>query len=256
MDSFHTLREFENFYDAMLSAQEKSDKAFAWFSGIPHPLFNAVMHLCCTHDVDNLVDSLIQKAPYASPLSFWLHSHNCAKNLKELLKERGFESTIVCPLMSCLTKKEPGSKSSVDIQQAHMGTFYDILATAFHFDPNVRKAFEVFFERIQAENYLIYASGKPVGTGTLFPNGKTGGIFNVSILPSHQRQGLGKAMIQFLKQRAHALLIDKLILLSSPLAENLWLQLGFKRELLTEIFARESKKPCELPEAAKFMSQL
>lgn len=235
MDKFKILQEFENFYETMQPAQEKNEHYFIWFSGIPHPLFNAIMHLSCDENVNETVDSIIHAAPYNTPISFWLHSQNQTENLKEIITKKGFHPIIVCPLMSWSTQSI--DMPPCDIQPANMEIFHDILAATFHFDKAIKEGYAHLLERANAENYLLYLDGKPIGTGTLFFNGKVGAVFNIAILPDYQKNGYGKILMQFLMQKAYALNAEKLILLSSPDAEKLYLKLGFKKELDIEIYA-------------------
>src|SRR5476649_639283 len=46
-----TLKHLENCYDAMHPAAEKSEQSFAWFSDIPHPLFNEIGRASCRERV-------------------------------------------------------------------------------------------------------------------------------------------------------------------------------------------------------------
>lgn len=236
MTKFTILQEFENFYEAMMPAQKNSKQSFAWFSGIPHPLFNAVMHLRVNHDLENVVEALISEAPRNTPLSFWIHNQNKSSGLVEVLKGKGFQSILTCPLMTW--NVEPTCLPKNEIKIGNLEIFHNLLATIFHLDEVVKKGFAKLLENVEAENYLIYHDRQPAGIGTLVSNGKIGGIFNIGTLPEFQRKGCGRAMMQFLMKRASILGIEKLILLSSPLAEKLYLELGFTKCFDVEIYAR------------------
>lgn len=238
MTKLNTLQEFENFYETMMPAKEKSKESFAWFSGIPHPLFNTVMHLTIKHNLGDKVEALISEAPKGIPLSFWVHSQNESSGLVEVLKEKGFQSIATCPLMTWNVKPMNLPKCTIEI--ADLEIFHHILATTFQFDEAVKEGFAKLLENAEAENYLIYHEGQPVGTGTLIPNGKTGGIFNIATLPKYQKKGFGQSMMQFLMVRASTLGLEKLILLSSPLAEKLYSDLAFTKCFDIEIYARLS----------------
>lgn len=236
MSSFETLQELENFYDMLHPAQEKNKERFVWFSGIPHPLFNAIMHFSCDEqEAKEVFDTLIREAP-PLPLSFWHHSLNRSAKMTDILKETGFQPAIVCPLMSWRTQSI--SLSSSDIRPATMNVFHDILGKAFHFDQAVKEGFASLMNKISAENYLIYRNDQPIGTGTLMSKGKVGGIFNLAILPDHQKNGYGRSLMQFLMKRSGDLGLEKLVLLSSPIAEKLYSSLGFTKELDIELYVR------------------
>lgn len=230
------LKTFENCYDAMIPAQEKSEEAFAWFSGVRYPILNAVMHLLCQGEVADKVDSLLAKAPSDLPLSFWLHPYNQAEGLIDILKERGFQYAITCPIMSW--KVEPISSPSFDIRPADMEIFHRIFAIASEIDDSIKEEFANMMKKFDLENYLVYLDGKPVCTATFFVNGKTGAIFNMATLPEYQKKGCASAMTQFLMHRAYALGLKEVVLLSSPPAEKIYSRLGFQKAFDIEIYAR------------------
>ena len=181
------------------------------------------------------VDNLIEQVPNHNRISFWLHAQNKAENLEEILKERNFQRVITCSLMSC-TPQHFTIKNHM-ILPANTDVFHDILAKVFHFDEVVANSFMNLLQNVPCENYLIYLDHKPVGAGTIMPNKKVGGIFNVSILPEFQRKGLGRTMVQFLMNRAYKLGHENLVLLSSPESKNLYTQLNFKNCFDIEIYA-------------------
>lgn len=228
------IHHFESCYDAMIPALEKSDRAFIWISGFPHPFFNSIMHLSCNGNIGIEIDALMEQIPSGVPFSFWVHPHNRAEGLTEILLERNFVSGIVCPLMSWPVK--PVAHPQFKVCLADMEMFHKISAITNEFDETLKKAFKELIGNIDGENYLIYCEEKPVGTGILFPNGKIGGIFNICILPEYQKKGYGTAMMLFLMNRAYELGLKHLILLSSPAAIKLYSDLGFKKEFDVEIF--------------------
>jgi len=235
MDPFETLKHLESCYHAMAPAVERSEEAFVWLSDIPHPLFNAVMHLS-TPDVTERVERLLKNIPTENPISFWVHSQNKADGLEVTLKHHGFGPVLTCSVMGCSVK--PTTKRDFDIRPADKEPFYQIIASVFHFDEQTLNKYANLMENIDAENYLIYLDGKPVCTGTLFPNGETGGIFNISTLPEYERRGCGQAMMRHLMDRADRLQLKRLALLSSQVGEKLYISLGFKKAFDLEIYAR------------------
>jgi len=236
MTAFEVLQEFEHFYNALKPAQENTPKCFAWFSGIPHPLFNAVMHLKSDKNLVARVDALISQAPTGVPLSFWVHSQNASTTLTKVLSEKGFRPLIVCPLMTWSVR--PIALPSSVIKPAHLEIFNHILATVYHFDEVVKEGFSTLIDNRKAEHYLIHLDDRPVGTGTIITNGETAGVFNMATLPEYQKRGCGRTMTQFLMKRAFDLGLKKLVLLSSPIAENLYSDLGFTKCFDIAIYAR------------------
>jgi hypothetical protein len=233
MQKLEVLKQFEGCYEVAKPAEEKSHQAFVWFSNIPDPFFNAVMHLTCDN-VSEKVDALIQKVPQGNPLSFWVHPQNRAEGLVEILKERGFQSLITCPLMAWKVQTDISSEG--DIRPADMEIFYQIMSSVYQFNQDVKVAFEKFMENVDCENYLIYEEGKPVGTVTFLVNGSVAGIFNDATLP--ERREAHRKMMQFLMQRAQDLHLKQVIVLSSPEAEQLYTNLGFRKAFDIEVYAR------------------
>lgn len=237
MNPFETLKNFENCYDAIYPAVEKNEEAFVWFSDIPHPLFNAVMHLSCK-DVESKIDALIEKVPVGNPISFWVHPENRAEGMVEILKEKGFAHIITCPLM--VWSVQPIAPSAWDIRSAkeEMGIFNQITNRVYQFDEITEKRYANILETLDSENYLLFVDDEPVATGLLFPTGNIGGIFNIAVLPEHQKKGYARTMMGFLMQRANELHLTQLVLLSAPETEKLYRDLGFVKVFDVEIYAR------------------
>ncbi len=237
MSQFEILTHLEHCYHAMFPATENSEQAFAWFVDIPSPLFNSVMHLKSKNVIEK-VDTLIQKVPLGNPISFWIHPENRADALVDILTERGFSPIIKCPLMDW--QVQAVEKSSHDIRSAHedMAIFNQITSAVFHFDKLMKEKYGAILERLNSENYLIFSEGIPIGTGILFPHKEIGCVLNVTVLPEHQRKGYGRAMMHFLMNRAHQIHLKKLVLLSSPSAEEFYLDLGFAKTFDIDIYAR------------------
>ncbi len=233
MQPFEILRKFESFYNFIEPAIENTDEAFICYSGIPHPLFNVIMHLSC-EKVEEKVDAIIENTPPEKPISFWVHPQNRAKGLTTVLIERGYSCCITCPLMAWQVM--PMQKSSADIRQADMVVYNDIMAKVYQFEGAVREGFEKLMDRLKCENYVIYENNEPVGTGTLLVVGSAGGIFNDATLPERREASL--EMMQFLMRRSSELGLKELIVMSSPEAQGIYGDLGFKNLFDIEVYAR------------------
>lgn len=238
MQSFEILEQLENCYDAMYPAQEKSDQACVWLTDIPHPFFNVVMHLS-SQDVINKVDTLLGMASQEHPLSFWVHSGNRAPNLKEILQERHFIPLIKCPLM--FWSVQSISSTSCDIRPVHGGNidaFMEITKRVLEIDGVVKEAYAKFIGQSSIEKYLLYVDENPIATGILVPHKNVGSIFNIAVLPAYQKKGYGRAIMQFLMNRAYSSGLYQLVLLSSPLAEQFYLDLGFEKAFDIDVYGK------------------
>lgn len=235
MTDFKALQILERCYEIMKPAQANGPDSFVWFSGIPHPLFNAVMHV---RSRECNINNLIAQAPEGIPIAFWIHNQNTYPDLKIALQKRGFQHIMTCPLMEWSVKPVASSSHSrYTIKATNEAVFHTILADTFHLSNEVKERYAKILEGRGIENYLIYYDGQPVGTGTLILDKKTGGIFNISTLPDYQKKGCGRAMMEFLMNRAAHLSLETLVLFSSPVAEKLYTNLGFQKCFDIEIFA-------------------
>lgn len=231
MTPLDLLRKFEDIYQAMFPATINENDAFIWLSGIPHPLFNAVMHCKDKHFLQCLKQIEVQ-----TPLSFWDHSENDS-TIIETVKEKGFNFAAHCSLVSWDVKNFKSIKKGI-ISPAKMDDFKDIMKAVFHMNSSILNQLIILMKNTDAENYLIYEKDKPIGTGTLIPFGKVGGVFNIAVLPEFQKKGYGTAIIEFLKQRAIELNIEKIILLTSSDGEKLYRKVGFKKALDVKIYVK------------------
>ena len=106
VDKRSVFLEFQNFYDAIHPAQEKSKDTYAWFSSIPNAFLNVVLHLSCDA-VSEKVDALIQNNIQGNPMSFWIHPENHAEGLVDILKKRNFSLLVTCPAMTWSVQSVP-----------------------------------------------------------------------------------------------------------------------------------------------------
>lgn len=232
--SFEILLLYEIFFSAMLSPIENSEEAYVSFSYIKNPFLNCVIHLKAAEKVEEL-NSLL---PEEMPRSFWVHEH-CSPELKERLLERQFQSVGILPLMTWDVR--PVEPPDLRIEKANIATFTDVLATAFHLDQEAKEGFiRILGKTDKIENYLLYLDEKPIGTVSFILDlkNRTGGVFNLVVLPEFQKRGYGHALMHYLMHRAHLLGLEKLILMSSPEAIKLYEKLGFVNCLDIELLVR------------------
>ncbi len=128
----------------------------------------------------------------------------------------------------------------LEVREADLEIFHDILGSCLHYNEEVKQASLNLLRGKNGEHYLIYLDGKPVGTGTLFVDNGMGMVAHVATLPEYQKQGVGRAMMQYLMNRASEHGLKKLILYSSHVAEKLYRNLGFQKIGEAEIYIREN----------------
>lgn len=225
--------EFQNFYEAIHPAQAKNANVYAWFSHIPHPFLNVVIHLSCD-DVPGTVDALLQKNRMHNPMTFWIHPENHADGLVDVLKNRNFSLLVTCPAMTWNVQSVPLYEA--DIRSANKEILYEIVSTVYQHNEAVKKECPKLLDELDCENYIFYINDKPMSTASLFVHGSVGEIFNDATLP--EWGVASKEMMQFLMHRAYELNLERLIVLSYPEAEELYNQLGFETLFNVEVYSR------------------
>ena len=123
---------FTNFYEAIHPAEENSRDAYVWFSSIPHPFLNVVIHLSAK-DVEAKVDQILQKNVRNNPMTFWLHPENDVMGLEDALRERNFKLLVACPAMTWEVHAVPAYETDIrNVEHIdERATFYDIVSTAY-----------------------------------------------------------------------------------------------------------------------------
>jgi GNAT superfamily N-acetyltransferase len=222
------IKSLENCYQIMTPAYKDDAKVFAWFTEIPHPLFNIITRFSYKNNIAEKISELMDKAPANTALSFW--NHPFKQKMKSTLTNLGFQ-----PMGSFAAMRWPVSQTQVtpmEIYPAYMDMriFQQIIAILFDLDEDVVAGWIRLLQNGEQESYLVCLHGNPIGTGTLFMTNGTGVIFNIATLPQFQKQGAGRAMMLYLMHRANVLGLKELVLQSSPMAEKLYTNLGFKKE--------------------------
>jgi hypothetical protein len=225
MKSTETLRHLKECYELFHPADENTDEAFIWFSKIPHPFFNAVMHLGPEGNFQAKIDQIIQKVPLDLPYSIWVLSDPKYAKISSYLEEKHFSPALTCSLMRWSVESIP--LPDADIRIADPASFHTILAAVYHFDEAVKKGFSDLLEKGRCENILLYVGGKPVSTGSLILCGYYGAIFNEAALSGYEDKS--PALIQHIMQRAYTLRMQQLVVLSAPEYEKIYLDLGFEK---------------------------
>jgi ribosomal protein S18 acetylase RimI-like enzyme len=199
--------------------------------------FNCILRFSYANDIEAHLDSLIGKAPSNVPIAFWMDQKDSTPELIQALKNRNFVSAGFYPAMSWdVTSVEA---PELEVQPADIELFHEILATCLHYNEGVKQGSLNLLRDKGGEHFIVYLEGKPVGTGTLFAKGEIGAVFHVATLPEYQKRGVGRAMMQFIMNKASEKGLKKLVLHSSHVAEKLYHSLGFQKIDDVEIYYRE-----------------
>jgi ribosomal protein S18 acetylase RimI-like enzyme len=219
--------------------QEDSPKAFAWFYPVAHPRFNAILHFSHSENVEGHLDALIGRALPLAPIAFWVDPENSDSKVIEALKTRGFISSGCYPAMSW--DVQPIDLPKLEVRKADLDLFHDILGICLHYNEEVKQGSLNLLREKDGEHYIIYLDEKPVGTGTLFVKNGMGMVAHIATLPDYQKRGIGRAMMQYIMNKASERGLKKLILYSSHVAEKLYQNLGFQKVGEAEIYIRENR---------------
>lgn len=223
------LTPVEHYFSTMGPPTIDSEREYVWFSGLNHPIYNSVIRFSQEN-----IDEILSKAPKGVPISFWV----ATSQPTESLRDRGFEKLASCPTMTWDVK--PIELPEAKIERVHQdGEFYRILLSVNELKEPLSGEVKKLLMRTPVEDYLIYNNDLPVGTATLFVDGKIGVIFNVAILAEYQKKGYGSAIMKFVMHRAHELGLQTLILNSSQVALNMYTRLGFEQKSDLHIYARK-----------------
>jgi N-acetylglutamate synthase-like GNAT family acetyltransferase len=230
----------EHYFSFMMAPTIDSERTYAWFSGLNHPIYNSVIRFS-----EGDIDALISTAPKGAPISFWITPSPESEGLVKSLKERGFEKLVSCPSMSWEVKQIELPKAKIEqVNQETRKEFYRILFSVNQFNEQLSGEAEKLLMRTPVEDYLIYSKDLPVGTATLFVDGQIGVIFNVTVLPEYQKSGYGSAVMQYAMHRAHELGLKTLILNSSQAAIKMYTTLGFEQKSDLEMYTRKTSACC------------
>ena len=238
MKSTETLRQLEKCYEAFHPADENTVDAFIWFSKIPHPFLNAVMHLHPDGNFEEKIDQIIQRAPDDLPYSIWVLSGTKYAKVAAYLEQKQFSPAMTCSLMQWSVEGALPKKS--DIRLADPDIFSSIVANFYQFNDVVKRGFTELLGRARCENFLLYIDDRPVSTGTLIPCGYYGGIFNDAFLPGFEKQA--STLIQHLMQRAYELRLQQLVVLSAPEYVQIYQDLGFEKTGEVQLYLPALKK--------------
>ena len=131
-----------------------------------------------------------------------------------------------------------GSLRIRPVEGEELGLYARTMAEGFGVPHEV---FAMFAEPALAktENFTFYlaeADGVPVGTGMSAVTDNLVGVFNISVLPQHRRQGHGQAITAEIIRAGQEAEATTAYLYSSPMGEPVYASLGFHTEEILTAF--------------------
>ncbi|GIE00289.1 hypothetical protein Adu01nite_16390 [Paractinoplanes durhamensis] len=121
---------------------------------------------------------------------------------------------------------------------AESGTYTAILAEAFEAPVAVFGSMMAggVLDHAAFSGYLAIESGRPVGTALGMRAGDVIGVFNVGVVPSHRRRGLGRALTERILADAFAGGADAAYLHTSAMGRPLYASMGFRHVETRTVF--------------------
>lgn len=177
-------------------------------------------------------------APYLErglPFMWWTTPNTHADELAPVLAEAGMICQDNPGMFADLGQvPDPRTPDGVEIRSAAGDGLTDYLSVLhrgfgipLEFEPEMRGAFEgMAAERLV--NLTAYADDEPVGCGTLWIDGETGGIYNIATLESARGRGIGYAVTASLMAAARERGCTRAILHASEMGRPVYDRLGFE----------------------------
>lgn len=168
-------------------------------------------------------------------------------NLQDLLKDYGFTYQDDWKSMAIDLKSTPESfdipegmeiKEVLNLDELKIWT--DVLVESFEF-PKIAVSYKKYFinsgtQNLNFQYYLGILNGKPVASAVLFKGEEAAGIFYIGTIPKRRREGIAKAMVYHLLNKAKNEGYNISILNASEMGYPLYKKIGFKKYYTTNIY--------------------
>jgi GNAT superfamily N-acetyltransferase len=215
-----------------------------WFeTPIPILPYNTVLKFQVEQqDADRRIDSLVRGYVDRKVAPLWIvHPTSVPTNLTERLQMYGFQELELAPCMARGLEHLPEMlpvPQGVEIREALEETdlieLYGLAAWRWgvpeEYRPQLRKMIEKFEIGERGSNtrfWLAWKDGLPISKIGLFNGSGSAGIYGVATKPEARGLGLASILMVTAMQAAKDMGHKLVVLDSSPLAENLYLRLGF-----------------------------
>ena len=210
-------------------------------TGVPSPLFNPVLRASVADaDVPALVDEAREwYRQRRLPWSWYVGPASGPGRIAWELERRGFAKVTEPPGMAAtlagVDALAPGAYVTVERvgDPAMVDDWFGVFAPAFELSRAAASAFRDLIlagglgDDAPMRNYLAYADGEPVATGSLVPAAGVGGIYNIATRASRRGRGIGRAITLSLMREAAALGYEVAILWSTAAGLPVYRRLGF-----------------------------
>jgi GNAT superfamily N-acetyltransferase len=178
-----------------------------------------------------------------APASFWLGPGTRPPDLDARLRARGLRCVKHVPAMAAALDRSGRRDAARGLPAGLEVEIDDALAAFGECEHPFLGRMTTPLRRRQLEVYRLLArlnpgavrhlvarvDGRPVGVGTLFAGSGVAGIYDLGVLESFRRRGVGTALTAALLGRAREAGFHAAVLLASGMGEGVYRRLGFER---------------------------
>ena len=214
-----------------------------WFeTPIPIMPYNTVLRFQVEDDVDQRIDSLINRYADRSVTQLWIvHPSSLPNDLSERLAQRCLQEIEIAPCMAHSLENLPeapplpeGVEIREAIEESDLIELYGLAAWRWgvpeEYRPQLRKMIEQFEIGERGSNtrmWLAWKGGVPISKIGLYNGSGSAGIYGVATKPEARGLGIANILMNVAMKAARDMGQKLAVLDSSPLAEKLYQRLGF-----------------------------
>jgi GNAT superfamily N-acetyltransferase len=204
---------------------------------VPHPLFNSVCGATFSEDAVE-ERALAVVAAYVErglPFLWWATPSGHAESLRPVLTGAGMIVEDVPGMWrACDDTLDPRlhERLSVDVAEsrAELLTSIEVMTEGFAMPEDLVEPLLTVVDAMQGSFVQVTArlDGRPVGSGTVFFDGTTGGLYNIATVPDARGQGVGRAITATLANVARERGCAQTVLHASEAGRPLYERLGYE----------------------------
>ena len=207
-------------------------------------------------DVERRVDTVMDHFR-SRPLIWMVHPSSRPADLPHLLEQRGLAEIEVLPAMIRSTGEPVPAATSrhADTTISPVGpddrdAWIDLVAWRYSLEPADRDRLVPFYEHLRLGHpdstsigWVARIDGVPVAKTLLHRSGDVAGIYGVVTRPEARGCGLARALTTTAMRAARDLGCRDVVLHSTPMAESLYLRLGFRHVAPFRLYAAPDTEP-------------
>jgi GNAT superfamily N-acetyltransferase len=220
--------------------RERRDDVTTWSSEVAHPLFNGVAGARFpVAQAAALAGEVVGTyAARGRPFLWWTTPSTTSAPLEQVLGHLGLRRADTPGMHLALGSPGagpagPGRAGGVEVRPAAPGQEQDFARVALAgsgMSPALLPAFARVLQHLDRERVhrvLALADDEPVGCGSLWVTGRTGGLYDIAVLPGARGRGVGSAVTAWLAARARELGCTGAVLHASRPGLGVYRRLGF-----------------------------